>query len=156
MEGRKIEPEKIHIREFRLVKGEIDCPFEFKMSNIDSFDFEVDFDTSFNLDEGIIKADFVIQLKTISKEPLTREATSSYHFVFLYHLESLKDHTQVLEDQTIDWNPFLANAIASITYSTSRGILVSRFQGTVFEDFILPVIDPNALHNQKVKKQRPV
>jgi len=39
----------------------------------------------------------------------------------------------------------LANAIASISYSTARGIIVSRFQGTALCDFILPVISPNDL-----------
>jgi hypothetical protein len=39
----------------------------------------------------------------------------------------------------------LANAIASISYSTARGIILSRFQGTALREFILPVIDPNSL-----------
>lgn len=151
MDAKRVDPTTILIREFRLIKGQIDSPFDFKISNIESFDFEVDFDTSFNLEEGIIKADFIIQLKTISKEALTDEATSTYHFVFLYHLNGLNEHITILENERVDWNPFLANAIASITYSTSRGILVSRFQGTVFEDFILPVVDPNELIKDTVK-----
>ncbi|MNY64312.1 hypothetical protein D3C86_2014030 [compost metagenome] len=48
-------------------------------------------------------------------------------------------------DETITIHPALGNALASITYSTSRGILMTRFQGTVLSDFILPVIDPNSL-----------
>ena len=47
------------------------------------------------------------------------------------------------EEITIDAN--LGNALASISYATSRGILMTRFQGTALEDFILPVIDPNDL-----------
>jgi hypothetical protein len=42
-------------------------------------------------------------------------------------------------------HPSLGNALASITYSTSRGILMTRFQGTALSDFILPVINPNNL-----------
>jgi hypothetical protein len=149
MDKKAIQAEKIVIREFRLVKGQIDSPFDFRMSNIKSFDFKVDFNTGFNLDEDLIKADFSIEVSTISLETV-QEATCSYHFVFIFHVENIKEHTQLVEDGLIDWNPFMANAIASITYSTSRGILMSRFQGTIMKDFILPVVDPNALLQNKV------
>jgi hypothetical protein len=150
-EAKRIQPDKIIMREFRLVKGQIDSPFDFKMSDIKSFDFKVDFNASFNLDQGLIKADFVIDVTTISNEQVA-EAFCNYHFVFLFYLEDLKEHAQLLDDGTIDWNPFLANAIASITYSTSRGILIARFQGTVMKDFILPVVDPNALWSKKLQQ----
>ena len=152
-EAKKIQPEKIIIREFRLVKEQIDSPFDFKIGDIKSFDFKVDFNNSFNLEEGLIKADFVIDVKTISNEQVTEAYCCNYHFVFLFQLENLKDHAQLLEDGNFDWNPYLANAIASISYSTSRGILIARFQGTVMRDFILPVVDPNSLWE---KKQQPI
>jgi hypothetical protein len=151
-EKKKIQPEKIIIREFRLVKGLIDSPFDFRISNIRSFDFNVDFNTGFNIEENLIKADFNIEVSTISVDAV-QEAKCTYHFVFLYYVEDLREHAQLTEDGVIDWNPFLANAIASITYSTSRGILLSRFQGTVMKDFILPVNDPNALLVNKVSQQ---
>lgn len=150
MERKKIEPEKITIREFRLIKGQIDSPFDFRISDIKSFDYDVDLKTSFNLDEGLVKADFIITVSSISQEP-TQEATCTYHFVFLFHVAELKDHAQLTTEGIMDWNPYLANAIASITYSTSRGILMSRFQGTVMKDFILPVVDPNGLFDKKVE-----
>ena len=149
MEKKSIQPEKIIIREFRLIKGQIDSPYEFQIKNIDTFDFSVEFNAGFNLEDNLIRADFVINLATISKEKAD-EATSSYHFVFIFHVENLNEHTTVADDKSVDWNPYLANAIASITYSTSRGILMSRFQGTVMEDFILPVVDPNSLLRQEV------
>ena len=151
-EKKIIQPEKIIIREFRLIKGLIDSPFDFRISNIKSFDFDVDFNTGFNLEENLIKADFNIQVSTVSKEA-TQEAICTYHFVFIFYVEDLKEHAQLTPDGTIDWNPFLANAIASISYSTSRGILMSRFQGTVMKDFILPVADPNALLVNKISQQ---
>jgi hypothetical protein len=151
-EAKKIQPEKITLREFRLVKGRIDSPFDFKISNIKSFDFKVDFNTGFNLDEGLIKADFIIDVTTISSEPTT-EAICNYYFVFLFHVQGIHEHAQLTPDGVMDLNPYLANAIASITYSTSRGILISRFQGTVMKDFILPVVDPNGLFQNKVSQQ---
>lgn len=151
VERKKLQPERITIREFRLVKGRIDSPFDFRMSNIKGFNYDVELETGINLEEELIKADFIINLSTHSEVP--NEAVCSYHFVFLFNVEGLSDHVQMNEDGVADWNPYLANAIASITYSTSRGILMSRFQGTVMKDFILPVIDPNVLLSSKIVSQ---
>lgn len=140
------------MREFRLVKGQIDSPFDFRVSNIKGFNYDVEFEIGLNLEEELVKADFIINLSTASEVP-TVEAVCSYHFVFLFNVEGLSDHVQITAEGVADWNPYLANAIASITYSTSRGILMSRFQGTVMKDFILPVIDPNALLSNKISQQ---
>lgn len=144
MERKPIEPGKIVMREFRLVKGQIDSPYDFKISGIQHFDYHVDFETGINLEQDLIRADFKVSIKTKS-EGNAIEATGGYHFVFVFHYDKLSEHAAIVASNEIDWNPYLANAIASITYSTSRGILLSRFQGTVMESFILPVVDPNWL-----------
>lgn len=151
MERRRIQPDKIVIREFRLVKAQIDSPFDFRISNIASFDFSVDFNAGINLEESLIKADFFVDIRTVSAES-TKEATCNSHFAFLYYVDGLAEHAQLQADGTTDWNPYLANAIVSVTYSTSRGVLLSHLQGTVLKDFMLPVIDPNALLNDKISQ----
>lgn len=143
-EKKLIDAQKILIREFKLTKGNVDCPDSFETSSIESFNYNVNLNTGFNLEEKLIRADFSVNVSTISKEK-PEEATGSFHFVFMYYFEDLPEHTALKDDGSVGCNPYLANAIASITYSTSRGILLSRFQGTVMRDFILPVVDPNTL-----------
>ena len=154
-EKRNINPVEIKIREFKLVKGHIESPFEFQAGNIASFSYKVDLKTGVNFEERLVRADLVTEVSTVSKEK-TEEAIASYHFVFIYHFEPIADHAKLDESGSVDWNPYLANAIASITYSTSRGILLSRFQGTIMEDFMLPVVDPNALLDNKPLSQSTV
>jgi len=144
MERKAIQPDKILIRDFKLIKGQLDSPYDFLPNTISSFEFRVDYGSGLNLDENLIKSDFTISVTTKS-EGNAKEATGSYQFVFIYFVENLSEHVMIMPDAVVDWNPYLANAIASITYSTSRGLLLSRFQGTVMKDFILPVVDPNAL-----------
>lgn len=144
-ELRKISPEKIEIKEFRLVNGQVDSPYEFRSENISSFKFNVDLTAGLNIPESLIRTDIKIKVETVSKEPGSIEATGTYHFVFVYFYEGLNDVAKIEPDGKINWHPYLANAIASITYSTSRGILLSRFQGTVMRDFMMPVVDPNNL-----------
>ena len=60
-------------------------------------------------------------------------------------MDNIEEQKTKEKDEIITVHPALGNALASITYSTSRGILMTRFQGTVLSDFILPVINPNDL-----------
>jgi hypothetical protein len=143
-EKKIIDPQKILIREFKITKGKIDCPDDFDVQKIESFSYTAILNTGFNLDEKLIRADLAVSVSTVSNEK-AEEANGSFHFVFFYNFEDLLEHASLSENGAVDWNPYLANAIASITYSTSRGILISRFQGTVLRDFILPVVDPNTL-----------
>lgn len=152
-EKKLIDPKKIAIREFKITRGKIDCPDEFDVAGIESFNFNVDLTTGYNFDEKLVRADFSVSVSTISKDKV-EEANSSFHFVFMYHYEDLTDHANLLEDGLVDCNPYLANAIASITYSTARGILISRLQGTALRDFILPVVDPNSLISKGISQQR--
>lgn len=48
VERKKLQPERITIREFRLVKGRIDSPFDFRMSNIKGFNYDVELETGIN------------------------------------------------------------------------------------------------------------
>ncbi len=68
-----------------------------------------------------------------------------FHFVYVFHVENLQELAIPDENKGISLNGGLGNALASITYSTSRGILLTRLKGTGLENFILPVIDPNSL-----------
>jgi hypothetical protein len=69
-------------------------------------------------------------------------------------LTNLSDLVKIIDKtEQLEVNNGLANALASMTYSTSRGVLLTRLQRTALEAFILPVIDPNELLNGKEKKK---
>lgn len=139
------EPEKISILEFKMVKGQVDVPEDFDAEKVVGHQIENSLQLGFNLDEKLIKADFVIDLKTQSNEPNSKEATGNFHLVFIYQIENLQDLAKTDENNLIELHPGLTNAISSVTYSTARGILLTRLQGTAFQNFILPVINPNKL-----------
>jgi hypothetical protein len=69
--------------------------------------------------------------------------------VYIYHVENLEELVKPAKNHLIDLNPALGNALSSITYSTSRGILLARVQGTALQNFVLPIINPNKLLNKK-------
>ncbi|KUJ59089.1 hypothetical protein AR687_24965 [Flavobacteriaceae bacterium CRH] len=150
MSANILHPEKIEIVDFKIIKAQINSPFDFENEKIAAHTFNVDFELGFNLSDKLIKADFSVNVETKSNEDNTEEATGNFSFVYVFYVDNIEELTILENDKTITVDPALGNALASITYSTSRGILMTRFQGTVLSDFILPVINPNDL----IKKGR--
>jgi hypothetical protein len=140
-----LQPEKIEIVNFKIIKGQINSPFDFENEKVAGHTFNVDFELGFNLEDKLVKADFSVNVETKSNEDTIEEAVGNFSFVYVFYVDNIEELTTLEKDETITVHPALGNALASITYSTSRGILMTRFQGTVLSDFILPVINPSDL-----------
>ena len=145
-----LQPEKIRLLDFRLLTGRLDSQLDFDPEKTSGYGFSVDFDMQFDLKHKGIKADFHISLKSQS-ELEREEAEAEYHLIFAYHVENLLELVQIKKDKTLEVDHGLANAISSVTYSTARGILIARFQGTAFRDFYLPIVNPNTLFENKAE-----
>ncbi len=142
----ELHPEKIHLIDFKIIKGQIESPFNFDQEKIISHPFQVSFELGFSLENKLIKTTFSIELLTES-EPEQEEAKGYFEFVYVFEVENLSELAKLnhKDDEEVEVDGNLGAALASIVYSTSRGILMTRFQGTVLQEFILPVIDPTKL-----------
>lgn len=145
MSANILQPEKIEIVEFKIIKGQINSPFDFENEKVEGHTFNLDFELGFNLADKLVKADFSVNIETKSNGEDIKEAVGAFSFVYVFYVDNIEELTTLEKDQTVILHPALGNALASITYSTSRGILMTRFQGTALSDFILPVINPNKL-----------
>lgn len=149
MEGKKIEPEKIHIVDFKIVRASIDSPWDYELSAVKLFHSEVKFEIGFDVSNLLARTNFIVDVKTDDINVNTEEAKASFEFIYIFEIENLAELIEVNINNEIEKTDFgLQNALASITYSTSRGVLMSRLQGTIFSNFILPVSDPNKLFAQ--------
>jgi hypothetical protein len=145
MSANILQPDKIEIVDFKIIKGQINSPFDFEKENVEGHTFNVDFELGFNLTDKLVKADFSVNVETKSSEEDIEEAVGAFSFVYVFYVGNIEELTTLEKDQTVTLHPALGNALASITYSTSRGILMTRFQGTALNNFVLPVINPNSL-----------
>lgn len=145
MQESKFCADKIEIVDFRIIKGQIESPFEFDMSAIDGHTFNVEFRMGFNIHESLVKADFKVFVETKSTVSTAEEAKGSFHFVYTYYIHNLEELATNNAEGLLDVDINLGNALAAISHSTSRGVLMTRFQGTALESFIMPVIDPKEL-----------
>lgn len=147
-----LQPEKIHIVKTTIVKCHIDSPFDFVVEKAKGHDFSTIFELGFNLEDKLVKADLKIEIATKSEGENLEESKGSFHFVYVFHVENLEELAIPDKNYRIELNGGLGNALSSITYSTTRGILLARLKGTSLENFILPVVDPNKLLNGNTQK----
>jgi hypothetical protein len=145
----KFDPNKTSIVEFKLVTGQVNTPEDFDQTKVDGHHIDNELQLGFNLDENLVKADFTIEIKTESKEWNQKETLGSFHLVFIYQVENLKELATPDGNNLIELHPALGNALSSVTYSTARGILLTRLQGTALQNFVLPIINPNTLLHPK-------
>ena len=144
------DPEKITLIDFKMIKGQVDTPENFDISKFVGHQLDNSLQLGFNLDDKLAKADFTVSVKTDSKGENESEATGNFHLIFIYRVENLEELATPEKNKRLNLNPGLANALSSVTYSTSRGILLTRLQGTALQNFVLPIINPNnLLHNKK-------
>jgi len=139
------DPEKIVLIEFKMIKGQVDTAENFDMNKVVGYELDNTLQLGFNLEDKLSKADFTISLKTNSKGENETESIGNFHMIFIYCIDNLADLAKYEKNKGLNINPVLANALSSITYSTSRGILITRLQGTAMQNFILPVINPGKL-----------
>ena len=139
------DPEKIELIVFKIMKGQVDTSENFDISKVVRHELDNSLQLSFNLVDKLAKADFTVSVKTDSKGENESEATGSFHLIFIYRIENLEELAILEKNKRLRLNPGLANALSSVTYSTSRGIFLTRLQGTALQNFILPIIKPNKL-----------
>jgi hypothetical protein len=138
-------PEKLSMVEFKFLKGQIDTPENYVVPNKTDYSIENLLELSFNMKEKLIKVDFSINMQTANQQT-TAQATGSFRLVYIYHIDNLEELiTPDTTNSELNVNADLANTVVSISYSTSRGVLLARLQGTALQQFILPIINPNTL-----------
>lgn len=149
LDNQLFDPEKLSIIEFKFLKAQIETPEDFIFDKVNGHNLENTLELAFNLEEKLVKADLTVEIKTESKSQNSKESTGSFHLVFIYRVENLEYLAKPDKNNLLDLHPALENALSSITFSTSRGILLTRLQGTALQNFILPIINPNKLLHNK-------
>ncbi len=146
---KKFDPDKITLIDFKMIKGQVDTPENFDISKIVGHQLENSLQLGFNLNDKLAKADFIVSVKTDSKGENESEASGNFHLIFIYRIENLEELAIPEKSKRLNLSPGLTNALSSVTYSTSRGILLTRLQGTALKNFVLPIINPNRLLHNK-------
>lgn len=141
----KFDPTKLSILDVKIVEGAIKVPLDFISDSIDSFKTDMHFSIGFNMNEGMLQANIGFEIHTESNND-QEEAFGKFDFVYLFNVQNMEQLIILDDNQVIiDADYGLLNGVAATSYSTCRGILITRLQGTAIHEYILPIISPNEI-----------
>lgn len=141
----------IDMVEIKIVGGRLESNEEFDERKVAAFASDCSLRFFTGAEGDTLRGELKIWVETES-DPLQVEAQGYFHLDFMFVIQDLQNWLPIDPNGERSIAPTLQNAIAAVSYSTARGMLISRFQGTVFQRFILPVIDPADLIDVPVKK----
>jgi hypothetical protein len=90
-----------------------------------------------------IKINFLPTIEIVSKADQSVAATANFEIAFTFEGSNAADFINAVGLE--DLNPQLYIDAVNITYSTSRGIIFSRCQGTLMNKIFLPIISSEDL-----------
>jgi hypothetical protein len=146
-EGRQIEPEKIHMVSLKTLQGNISGD-NIDPKSIKGYTYDFIVGTGIDAEQKIVGIELTVGIKAIGLGDKELPVSGSYKHEAVYHVENLEDFIDLQESEQPPILDSLMNAtLIGIAFSTVRGIIFSRTQGTLLNTVILPVVDPKKLAN---------
>ena len=96
----------------------------------------------FNMEQEIIRLVFTIELETMLEN--AKEIKGIYTIEHLFQVKGLSEWVTRADKQFVVDHE-LSEALTLQVYSTARGMIHQKFNGTWFSDFVLPVAKSAAL-----------
>lgn len=140
-----INPERIKIISIRTLKGNINSDDDDIDPDPKNYEIECTSEIASNLKESLIRIIFKIDIHILNNEGKKSATTGSYTNEFIFEIEGIGDFVKSRDSGEVDINQELGTTLLSLAFSTSRGMIYTRTQGTVLDGIILPVIDPSSL-----------
>ncbi|TYP87018.1 hypothetical protein BC792_14110 [Sphingobacterium allocomposti] len=145
-----IDPDRIQLLEVKTVKGNIDVGDDLDNCPLAGFKTDFDVKSMFRLEDQLVRFLFTARFHGLSKDEKPLPLTAEFTFDFLFKVEGLEEYV-VDPDKKKDQfrvSSVLGHTLIAIIYSTARGIILTRTQGTVVKDgILLPVINTQKLLN---------
>ncbi len=139
------DPELVSLMEYRITKSSIVTPDNFNEGRVVGHQLDHSLKLGFNAEEKMARVAFSLTIKTTSDNHNKAEATGNFQFAFFYRIENSEELITLDKKKQMAVHADLSHALASLTYSTSRGILLVHLQGTALHNFKLPIIHPSKL-----------
>ena len=142
-----IKPEKIQLLAIKVFKVHFEASEEFrsKYQEVKSYTTEAAMDSAFNFEEKQCRIKLHIKLTAVDELENPKGLEAEYGIEFHYKIENLESFLIHEKQNRVQIEGTLGNTLASMSYSTARGIILERLQGTYFNGVILPVINPGQL-----------
>ncbi|SDC42427.1 hypothetical protein [Niabella drilacis] len=137
--------ELLSVEDIRIQNASINSPQHSTAPGDSEFDINISLKPGINIDQKKMLLVFVCEALSKSRDAQSSmEASCKFEIAYIFHVKNLKDLITEQEDH-VQVDDELATSVVNIAYSTSRGIIFTRCQGTVFNRLILPVTSTKEL-----------
>jgi len=142
-----IDPEKIHLINIKTIKGNINADSDVDVNLISGHEFSFELGTGVNENDNVIGINLLVNIEAKDSADKILPVSGSYTHEIIFIVDNLKYFLVPDESDPKHYkvDGGLGSTIVSIAYSTIRGIIFTRTQGTSLGSVILPVINPKKL-----------
>ncbi len=139
----KFNPELIEILGINIFKTNIETTDDFIENNKKSsgFEFGVAQSMGYNLEDKRIQVRMFYNFEGKDEQHEPVGLSGEYGIDFQFFIQNLDDFVLKNAINEVEIHTVLASSLIRIAYSTSRGIILEKTQGTVLNGAILPVIN---------------
>ena len=144
-----IDPDKIKVVNIKTVKGNIDSTAD-STPKIGGYEFKFGLKSGLDIEKKYVGLHLLIEIEAKDDADNNIGIHGSYTHEIVFKVENLDDfvtHGTPDPDNTdaLFLDGGIGSTLVSIAYSTIRGIIYNRTQGTSLGTVILPIIDPKKL-----------
>ena len=149
-----IDVDKLKLLNVKVFKAclEANDAFRDQPQAINEYSVDTATNSAFNFKDKLCRFRLFLKFSAMGKDknPLGLEA--EYGIEFHYLVENLNDFLMHKEGNKVQIDGVLGNTLCNISYSTARGIILERMQGTYFDGVILPIVEPSKLLQNEKKE----
>ncbi len=108
---------------------------------INEFAVETATGTAFNFKAKQCRFRLYLKFKAMDGGKNLLGLNAEYGIEFHYHINNLNDYLEHKAGNEVRVDNRLDTTLCALSYSTARGIILERMQGTYFDGVILPIVD---------------
>lgn len=147
--GKKLNM-KFQIRGVEVLEMELKQPTEILPQNI-TYNFNLSVEHKVSSEQKLILVQTGVKVRNKEDE---RNILGRILVNCIFAIENFDEVVKRVELQKYDIPDEIIDLLNSISISTTRGVMVSMFRGTLLHGAVLPVIDPKSLSKKKEPKKQ--
>lgn len=147
-----VDSKLIHLQDIRILHSEISCEDHSLncTERLDGYNIGIGQSTKLNVGHHRVQIILKISVVGIDNEKKPVGANGIFLMRYQFQVDNLEDLTTT-QDDMIKVDRLLGITLLSIAYSTTRGLIFDRTQGTFLKSLVLPIIDPASILDSPIK-----
>ncbi len=142
-----IQPDLIHLTEVNILSASFETSDAYREHPVRPKEVYFGFgkQLAHNLDHGRTRIRLGVTMEGQDDKGVPIGITCRYDLEFHFKVDNFQDFVEKDEQGNVMIHALLGATLLGIAFSSARGIIYERTQGTFLDGVILPVIDPHKL-----------